>query len=97
MTNKPAKKVNGVTQLDEQMENMRLTVIDLELKARYWKAQADIREQTLKFESMEELYNVYIEKQKKLAEELKAEQEKQLEILQTKLAEAAAKESKIEA
>ena len=95
MNNKSTKKVNGVTQLDEQMENMRLTVVDLEMKARYWKAQAEIREYTLKYNELQPAYEEYVKAQQELAEKLKAEQEKTIQELQERLAEQV--ETKIEA
>lgn len=86
MNNKSTtKKVNGVTQLNEEMENMRLTVVDLELKARYWKAQAEIREYTLRYAAVETDYQNYIAEQNKLAEEAKLKYEENMRKLQEEL------------
>lgn len=64
-------KKNGVNELEQGLEQMRMTVVEYELKARYWKAQADIREYTLKYDAMEEQYNEYVSKRQQNLEELK--------------------------
>jgi hypothetical protein len=51
---------NGVTKLTEEQERMRMDVVDLELKARYWKAQYEIRDYTLKLADIEPLYLAHI-------------------------------------
>lgn len=56
--------------LPDELEQMRLTVVELELKARYWKAQADIRQETLRYDALEDEYNTYIAKRQKSIEEL---------------------------
>lgn len=65
-------------QVTEQ-EQMRLQVVDLELKARYWKAQFEIRHFTMEAEKLQEEYNKYLssmqEKNKKLQEEFEAQLE----------------------
>ena len=73
-------KKNGVNQLEEGMEQMRMTVVEMELKARYWKAQVDIREETLRYDAMEDQYNEYIEKRQKSLEALKEELQKETEV-----------------
>ena len=66
-----AKTVNGVQNiLTPSQEQMRSEVVDLELKARYWKAQYDIRHYTLQAEEIQAPYNAYLEEQRKLNEEL---------------------------
>ena len=40
---------------------MRLQVIDLELKARYWKSQYDIRYYTLEAEKLQPDYAIFLE------------------------------------
>lgn len=44
------------------LEAMRQDVLEMELKARYWKAMADIREETLRYDSLETSYNEYVER-----------------------------------
>ena len=66
--------------LTPAQEEMRKQVVDLELKARYWKAQYDIRHFTLESEALQEKYDAYIEETRKAGEEayknLMAEMEK---------------------
>lgn len=71
----------------EQKKLMRLQVEDLELKARFWKAQAEIRRYTLEYENLEADYNLYVQKQAELAEELKKKQEEAIARLQEALKE----------
>jgi hypothetical protein len=82
MSNKTTKKVNGVTQLDDKMENMRLTVIDLELKARFWRAQAEIKRYTLEHAELEPKYQEYIKAEQDKADALKKEYDENLKKLQ---------------
>lgn len=88
--NNMSKKINN-GQLNSEQENMRLQVIDLELKARYWKAQFEIRHYTLQAESIQPEYDKYMEEQKAMFENNMKE-------LQAKLEEQAkmAEEGKIE-
>jgi uncharacterized protein (DUF3084 family) len=66
-----AKTANGVQNiLTPSQEQMRSEVVDLELKARYWKAQYEIRHYTLQAEEIQTPYNAYLEEQRKLNEEL---------------------------
>lgn len=46
--------------LTPEQEQMRLQVVDLELKARYWKAQYDIRHYTLESEKLQESYDTFL-------------------------------------
>jgi hypothetical protein len=48
---------------------MRLQVVDLELKARYWEAQWKIRFYTLEAESLQENYNAFLERERAKQEE----------------------------
>lgn len=62
---KPQPRVNGNKNvLNEDQEYMRLQVIDLELKARYWEAQWKIRFYTLEAETLQSPYNEFLEKEK---------------------------------
>lgn len=56
---KTDKKDNILT---PEQEAMRLQVVDLELKARYWKAQYDIRHYTLESEKLQPDYDAFIQK-----------------------------------
>lgn len=64
-TNKP----NGVNQLNPNQEAMRMTVVDLELKARYWEAMWKIRFYTLESEELNERYEAHTEMLRKTQEE----------------------------
>lgn len=66
--------------LTDELEQMRLTVVELELKARYWKAQADIRQETLRYDSLEDAYNEYIVKRQKSVEELQNLMKEQMNV-----------------
>lgn len=79
---KPTKKINGVSELTPEQEDMRMQVVDLELKARYWKAQFEIRNYTLENERIQPEYNAFLEAQQKKNEELQAEFKRQYEELQ---------------
>jgi hypothetical protein len=59
-TNKKAQ-TNGVNQLSEQQEAMRMEVVDLELKARYWEAQWKIKFYTLEGSKLQEEYDRFIQ------------------------------------
>lgn len=73
------KKNNGVNRLSEAQENMRMEIVELELKARYWKAQYDIRNYTLMAEAIQPEYDKYLEAQRIKNEELRQEYEKEME------------------
>lgn len=49
--------------LTEDQEHMRSQVVDLELKARYWKAQYDIRHYTLEAEKIQPEYNEFLKRE----------------------------------
>lgn len=46
--------------LNEEQHEMRLKVVDAELKARYWKAQWEIRHYTLEAEALQGKYDEYV-------------------------------------
>lgn len=75
--NKMKPSANGTTNLTEESERMRLEVVDLELKARYWKAQHDIRFYTLAAEKIQPEYDKYVEiaraKQEQMIKDLQEE------------------------
>jgi hypothetical protein len=71
---------NGTNQLDAQMEQMRMQVVQLELRARYWKAQYDIKQYMLADRDLKEDYEAYMT-------ELVAEETKKLEDLKQHIAE----------
>lgn len=74
-------------QMKKERKNMELQVEDLELKARYWKAQFDIRHYTLEAEKLQVPYDEYMTEQRKKSEELQKKFEEQLKELQAKGAE----------
>jgi hypothetical protein len=59
------KKNGNPNLLTEQQEAMRQEVVDLELRARYWKAQFEIRDYTLKAEKIQPEYDAFLEESKK--------------------------------
>jgi len=76
------QKANGaVSKMTEEQEMMRLQVIDLELKARYWKAQHDIRYFTLAAEGLQEEYEKYLQDQEAKRNEAMNNLQKELERL----------------
>jgi predicted nucleic acid-binding Zn-ribbon protein len=78
------QKTNGaVSKMTEEQEMMRLQVVDLELKARYWKAQHDIRYFTLAAESLQEEYEKYLQEQEVKRNEAMENLQKELERLNT--------------
>lgn len=76
------KPTNGVVNiLNEQQERMRQQVVDLELKARYWKATYEIKNYTLLCEEIEPKYAEWTDLQAKKNEEaMKAFQERAKEV-----------------
>ena len=65
-----AKVVKGNRNiLTEDQEQMRLQVVDLELKARYWEAQWKIRFYTLEAEGLQKSYDEFLEVEKAKREE----------------------------
>lgn len=73
------KKENGVTKLSDEMEEMRLKAIEVELKARFWKAQYEIRYYTLEAEKIQPEYEKYVEKQREMNDKLMKEYMEQLQ------------------
>lgn len=65
--------------LNEMQQEMRSQVLDLELKARYWKAQYELRHYTLKANEVEPEYSAYIKKQAEDNTKLQEEYVKQME------------------
>lgn len=65
--------------LNEMQQEMRSQVLDLELKARYWKAQYELRYFTLKANEVEPEYSAYIKKQAEENAKLQEEYIKQME------------------
>jgi hypothetical protein len=80
MSNKIANGNKNV--LNEDQERMRLEVIDLELKARYWRAQYEIRSYTLAAEEIQPKYDEYLAAQKAKREEMEKAFFEQLEKIQ---------------
>jgi len=75
------KKTNGVNTLSQDQENMRMQVVDLELKARYWKAQYEIRQFTLEAEKIQPEYDIYLADQKAKSDEMMKKFEEQLALV----------------
>lgn len=69
--NKNGKK-EGLVKRSKEQEEMRSQVSDLEMKARYWKAQYDIRHYTLESEKLQPEYNTWLEDSKKAQEQAMA-------------------------
>lgn len=67
-----------------ERKNLEQQVEDLELKARYWKAQLEIRQFTLEAEKLQPDYDLYMEEQRKKNEELRAKYEEAMKELQEK-------------
>lgn len=57
-------KENGVNKLTNEQESMRMQVVEMEMKARYWKAQFDIKYYTLESNKLEETYMKFVEEQR---------------------------------
>lgn len=75
------EKTKGVAKLTQAQEDMRIQVVDLELKARFWKAQFEIRDYSLKVESLQPEYEKYLEVQKQRDQEALARFQEQIEKL----------------
>ena len=73
------EKTKGVAKLTQAQEDMRMQVVDLELKARFWKAQFEIRDYSLKVESLQPEYEKYLEVQKQRDQEALARFQEQIE------------------
>jgi len=50
----------GVAKLPDAQEQMRLQVVELELRARYWKAQWEVRYYTLEAEKVQPEYDKWM-------------------------------------
>jgi hypothetical protein len=72
------KTNNGVNKLTDEQEEMRMQVVDLEMKARYWKAQYEIRHYTLQAETIQPDYDKYLEAQAQLRKQAQEEFEKMI-------------------
>lgn len=75
--------------LTPEQEEKRKEIVDLELKARYWRAQFDIRFYTLESEKLQKDYDSYLDAQRKMQEEqmarFQAEVEKMTEAKKAEL------------
>lgn len=71
----------------EQLKHQKQQVDDLETKARYWRAQWEIRFYTLESEKLQADYDNYLEAQKKLQEKALEEFRKQMEEMTKKIEE----------
>lgn len=67
-----------MSKLTDEQEKMRMQVVDLELKARYWKAQFEIRHFTLEAEKIQPLYEEYLAAEKAKQEEMMKKFQEQL-------------------
>lgn len=56
------QKVGGAQPLDDQTEALRLDVVNLELKSRYWRAQFELMDYTLKVDEVQGKYNDFLKK-----------------------------------
>ena len=72
------QKTNGIAQLDDATERMRLQVVQLELRARYWKAQYEIKQYMLSDKELKDDYDKYME-------EIMEQEKKNLEALQEQM------------
>lgn len=68
-----ADKKNGVNTLPEPLEQLRMQVVELELKARFWKANFEIRQYSLGFDSLTEKYSEFVAKQQQIDEAARAQ------------------------
>lgn len=82
-------KTKGAAQLSDPAEEMRLQVVELELRARYWKAQHDIRYYTLEAEKVQPEYDKWLADQKVKNEEAQKAFEEQLKKMQDQGADVA--------
>lgn len=62
---------NGQVDFNQHLEELRMQVVELEYKARFWKAQYELRYFTLQSEKLQPDYDAYIEQQKVKNEELR--------------------------
>jgi hypothetical protein len=78
-----ADKKNGVNQLAAPLEELRMQVVELELKARFWKANFEIRQYSLGFDSLTEKYSEFVTKQQQIDEATRAAFKEQVDKLQS--------------
>lgn len=76
--NKPAQN-QELLKFREDMEQMRLQVVELELKARYWKAQYEIRHYSLQYDKIQPEYEVYLQKEVEARKEAMEKLRQQIE------------------
>lgn len=69
-------------QWEEQMEEQRMQVQEVELKARFWKAQFEIRYFTLEAEKIQPSYDAYVAAQQEKNTKAKAEYEEFIKKMQ---------------
>lgn len=60
---------NGATSLTPEQEDRRMELVDLEMKARYWKAQFEIRDYTLKLADIEPAYIEHLKRLERMDRE----------------------------
>jgi hypothetical protein len=63
------KQTNGVSKLNDDMEQFRMTVVEMELQARYTKAQWEYRHYAIETDKLKVAFNELVEKEKKAREE----------------------------
>jgi|SRR5688572_17694433 len=83
MNKKKVKSEDALTKQEvaRQHELMRERVIGVELQARFWKAQYDVRLYTLEAEKLQPAYLEYLKEQQKVTDELNKQYEDNLEKL----------------
>lgn len=79
--------------INKQDNDMRATVLDMELKARYWKAQYEIKHYSIEAEALEEKYLEVVKIQNDKYEQ---EQKRKMEQLQKIVQEASKGEAQLE-
>lgn len=75
-------KQKGTAQLPDGTEQRRLEAIELEIKARYWKAQYDIRYYTLEAEKIQPAYDEWLKNQREKQEKAQQELQENIKKLQ---------------
>jgi hypothetical protein len=73
------KNNNGINQFTPEQEEIRMRVVDAELKARYWKAQYEVKMYTIQADKMDQEYQDIVERQRKADLELREMWKKQME------------------
>lgn len=84
-------------QQKDEDNRMKAQVDALEMKARYWKAQYEIRYYTLEAEAIQESYNEYLQKMEEARQEAEKRFEESLKELKEKGAEVKVEEGVVEA